>query len=115
MVTVIWETVTGPRASAAFVPPSAVVIAPAGMVFEFGLVVYACAGAEASVVISTVIVQVLLAGMVPFVKVTVRVGEPESATVAVGKKVSQVVVGGPVNRRLLFGVVGRVSARLALV
>jgi hypothetical protein len=59
-----------------------------------------------------VIVHVPLAGIVPPVNVTVRVvGAPDKTTLPP----TQVVVGIPVNLRLLFGVVGRVSAKLAPV
>ena len=55
-------------------------------------------------------------GTVPFVKFTVRVGVPEREMfAAAGKAGLQVVVGVPVNSRLLFGLVGKVSDKLAPV
>ena len=78
------------------------------------------AGAFAAVVTWAVMVQVPGVasepwGMVPPVKVTVRMGVPVRETLSRGKKVEQVVLGGPVKRRLLLGVVGRVSDKLAPV
>lgn len=54
-------------------------------------------------------------GIVPFVSVTVRVGDPERVTAAPSLPVVQVVVGVPVKRKLLLGLVGNVSDKLAPV
>jgi hypothetical protein len=88
-----------------------VVKAPTGIVFEF-TPVYAALGALESVVTVAVMVQLPRAGIVPPVIVTVRVGAPPGR---VTTPPTQVVVGVPVNLRLLLGIVGRVSEILTPV
>jgi hypothetical protein len=72
--------------------------------------VYAAAVAPDAVVTVAVMVQVpgvaiVPLGIVPPVKVTVRVGTPDNETTPP----AQVVVGVPVYSRFEFGAVGRVS------
>ena len=120
MPTLIVVTETSAVAGDLFVPPSLVVNVPAGIVFAF-VPVYEAAGALAAVV--TVAVMVHSPGLpsdppgtVPFVKLTVRAGVPERETVAAaGKAGLQVVAGVPVNSRLLFGLIGKVSDKPAPV
>ena len=104
-------TLTLAFAGDGFLPPSVVVNALAGIVLVYG----PAAGTFASVVTWAVIVQDPAAGSVPFARFTVLVGAPDNVAVAPSLPVVQVVEGVPVNRKLLFGVVGRVSDRVAPV